>query len=269
MTQVLLTAMRDGKLRATATAAAITAVLTAGLAGCAAGTGQSVPAVEDEARQFMETYAAEFRAGDFESVIGRYHRDGAYVVGYGNKEFFPFDSIALRYPQGLPAPALFELGDLSFEVLSNDAVVVAGTFRLKFLPEDPEEVTSYTGLLVRQDGELRIRLEDESSHNPRSFSCAPDVELCERPLDHGVARYTGEYLSGTQRIRVFEQDGHLMIEPRALPPMRMLYDDVDDFRLARNPSYRIRFGGDGPTATSIAVFQGVLRSAGRRVAEHP
>lgn len=40
--------------------------------------------------------------------------------------------------------------------------------------------------------------------------------------------------------------------------MRMLYDGNDEFRLAGNPSYIIRFEGSAPKASSITVFQGVL-----------
>jgi hypothetical protein len=157
----------------------------------------------------MERYAADFLAHDVEAVIARYHSQGAHHVGHGAKTLVPFDAIGRMYRQGGPGPVAFELGNLSFEVLSNDAVVVIGTFRAQWIPDVPEVVASFTGLLVREDGELRIRLEDESFDSLRSFSCAADIEFCESPLDRAsVARYLGEYQAGPQRIHVFEQDGH-------------------------------------------------------------
>jgi hypothetical protein len=47
--------------------------------------------------------------------------------------------------------------------------------------------------------------------------------------------------------------------------MRILYDGDGEFRAAVNPSVRIRFGGDGPKATSITVFRGTVIDSGRRV----
>lgn len=240
---------------------------TAGIVGCSAGSSQSAPSdVEAEARQFMADYVTDFRAGDVEAVIARYHRDGAWRVGQGVASFVPFDSIAAGYRQGGGPPAAFVMGDLAYEVLSDDAVLVVGTFRAQWQPGMPEAITSYTGLLVRQDGQLRLRLEDESSHNPRSVTCAADVEFCEEPLDPGAAaRFIGEYDAGSHRIRVFRQDDQMMIEPRPLPPMRILYDGNNEFRLAASPAFIIRFDGNGPRATSITVLQGAIVDVGTRV----
>lgn len=238
------------------------------LSGCAAAPEPRTAAeVEAEARAFMESYAADFIAHDVEPVIARYHRDGAYHLGHGNKRLVPYDTIAQMYREGPPqGPASFELGDLSFEVLGEDAVVVVGTFRAQWQPETPVQVASYTGLLVRQDGELRIRLEHESFDDARSASCAPGVEDCEAPLDPAeTTRYLGEYRGRSQRIRVFQQDGHTMFEPEPLPAMRILYDGNGEFRVAANPSVRVRFSGDGPKATSVTIFRGVMLDTGRRV----
>ena len=59
-------------------------------------------------------------------------------------------------------PATFSWEDLSFEPAGPDAVVVVG----RFLWESTR--FSYSALLVRQDGVLRIRMEDESQAPSRS-----------------------------------------------------------------------------------------------------
>lgn len=117
---------------------------------------------EAEARAFMESYARDLRTGAREAIVARYDRRGAYLVGNGRKELLSVDSLRATYTgAGWQPPAVFEWRDLSYEVLSDDAVMVVGRFEWtdaqgKMLP------ISYTGLLLRQDGEWRIRLEDES-----------------------------------------------------------------------------------------------------------
>jgi len=59
-------------------------------------------------------------------------------------------------------PASFEWRDLTFEPIGPDAVVVAGQFVWGPVAGAPPMTLSYTSLLRRQEGALRIRLEDES-----------------------------------------------------------------------------------------------------------
>jgi hypothetical protein len=128
--------------------------------------------VVEEARTFMEGYARDIRAGDRAAIAARYDRTGAYRLGNGHKEFQPYDSIVALYQRpGWSPPAAFEWHDLSFEGIGPDAVVIAG----RFLWSEPAVTTpvrvSYTALLRRQDGVLRIRLEDESA-DPRTLPAA-------------------------------------------------------------------------------------------------
>ncbi|HEV2818429.1 MAG TPA: hypothetical protein VGW40_14550 [Allosphingosinicella sp.] len=58
-------------------------------------------------------------------------------------------------------PARFEWRDLSYEPAGANAVVVAGLF-LGATAGGAARTYSYTAPLVRRDGALRIRLEDES-----------------------------------------------------------------------------------------------------------
>lgn len=166
-------------------------VIVTCLVGMAAGAacdrapepaGEQVSAVSEtpantglvqEARAFMDSYAGDLLAGNREAIAARYHRNGAYFLGNGRKEFMPYASIAALYSgDSWSPPVSFEWRDLSFEPLGSEAVVVAGSFRWGAGSGMTPMVLSYTGLLRRQEGELRIRLEDESV-DPRSLPAVP------------------------------------------------------------------------------------------------
>ena len=120
-------------------------------------------AAQVEAQAFMEAYAADLRAGDRAAIAARYDRSGAWRLGHGEKSFEQWPAIRDFYagPHWQP-PASFEWRDLSFEPAGPDAMVIAGLFRWGAAGGGEPRTYSYTALLVRQDGELRIRLEDES-----------------------------------------------------------------------------------------------------------
>lgn len=132
--------------------------------------------VIEEARAFMESYARDLLTGDRAAIAARYDRTGAYRMGNGQKEFDPYEAIVAIYqgPAWSP-PAAFEWRDLSFEVLGPDAVVVAGRFHWSLPGVATPILMSYTGLFRRQDGVLRIRLEDESA-DPSTLPMAPVSE---------------------------------------------------------------------------------------------
>jgi hypothetical protein len=120
-------------------------------------------AIADEARVFMDTYARDLLAGDRAAIGARYDRTGAYRLGNGSKEFMPYDSVVAQYRGARwTPPAAFEWRDLSFEPVGSDAVLVAGLAAWTSRSESTPIILSYTALLERQDGSLRIRLEDES-----------------------------------------------------------------------------------------------------------
>lgn len=136
------------------------AALAAETASCA-----SVPRptanVEAEARTFMEGYARELRAGERDAIAARYDGRGAYMAGGGRKMLASTDSIRAIYRgAGWNAPAAFEWRDLSYEVVTPDAVLVTGRFDWT-LASGQTLPASYTALLVRRDGRLRIRAEHE------------------------------------------------------------------------------------------------------------
>jgi hypothetical protein len=130
------------------------------VAACAT-TPPGAPTLQAEARQFMEGYARDLRAGDRDAIAARYDARGAYMVGRGMKALASSDSIRGIYRRaGWTAPARFEWRDPSYEAVGPDAILVTGRFDWttssgQTLP------ASYTALLVRRDGALRIRAEHE------------------------------------------------------------------------------------------------------------
>ena len=122
-----------------------------------------------EAQAFMSGYAKALAAGDREGIAGRYNRAGAYFLGNGLKTRAEFLAILARYAgPGWTPPAAFEWRDLSFVPAGAEAVVVAGRFAWTVTAADAPIEFSYTALLKRQDGVLRIALEDES-RDPRTI----------------------------------------------------------------------------------------------------
>jgi hypothetical protein len=115
-----------------------------------------------EAQAFMDSYGADLRTGNRQAIAELYDRRGAYFLINGNKEFLSFQEIVNLYagPKWTP-PTSFEWQDLSYEAIGRDAVGIAGKF-IASRPNRGPRTVSYTGLLLRQDGVLRIRLEDES-----------------------------------------------------------------------------------------------------------
>ena len=117
-----------------------------------------------EAQAFMASYARDLIAGDRAAIAARYDRNGSWVVGNGRKMFSTAAATEAYYAgPGWQPPGGFEWRDLSYEVAGPDSVVVVGTFVWKPKDGSPERIVSYTGLLIRRDGGLRIRVEDESA----------------------------------------------------------------------------------------------------------
>ena len=124
--------------------------------------------IDVDAREFMAEYADDLRHGRRQAIVDRYDRRGAYRVGEGEKNFESWDLIRAAYMAQWTPPVRFAWRDLSYEVVSDDSVIVVGLFDWG-LADGRKLTFSYTGLLVRIDGELRIRLEDESM-NPKMLA---------------------------------------------------------------------------------------------------
>jgi hypothetical protein len=117
--------------------------------------------IEDEARDFMAGYADDLRAGRRQAIVNRYDKRGAFRVGEGEKLLESLEMIRAAYLTQWTPPKFFEWRNLSFEPLSSDAVLVIGLFDWG-TGNGRSASFSYTALLNRQDGSLKIRLEDES-----------------------------------------------------------------------------------------------------------
>jgi hypothetical protein len=124
--------------------------------------------IDDDAREFMAAYGDDIRHGRRQAIVDRYDRSGAYRVGEGEKNLESWELIRASYMTQWTPPVRFSWRDLSYEVVSSDSVIVIGLFDWG-LADGRKLTFSYTGLLVRIDGELRIRLEDESM-NPKMLA---------------------------------------------------------------------------------------------------
>lgn len=158
----------------TLTGIALAASLVVSLgAGCAPAPGSPSPegasSLVREAEAFMASYANDLRTGARQSIVDRYDPRGVYFVGNGRKELTPLDSVRATYLGRWRPPATFEWQDLSYEPAGPDAVVVVGRF-VWGVSAERRFTYSYTGLLLRRDGRLRIRVEDESSAPERPAS---------------------------------------------------------------------------------------------------
>jgi hypothetical protein len=161
--------------------AAAVVIAVASLTACGGSQGAPVRQTDSaaaagitaEARTFMDAYARDLLAGDRAAIGARYDPAGAYLLGNGQKDFSPYDSIVARYSDSRWSPPhAFEWRDLSFEPVGSDAVFIAGLAAWTSAPGSAPIILSYTAVLERRDGSLRIRLEDESV-DPRSMPAAP------------------------------------------------------------------------------------------------
>jgi hypothetical protein len=145
------------------------------LAAAQSGGGQAAPArtaqaaeapIIREARAFMENYARVLRAGDRAGIAALHDRRGAYLQGFAGDEYRTHAEIAARYRDQWEPPRAFAWQNLRFEPLGRDAVAVMGRF--VWTPNQGDPVTaSYTSVLFRERGQLRLRVEHESLVTPR------------------------------------------------------------------------------------------------------
>ena len=140
----------------------LAAVVALGVASAAcASLPGSAGDIEAEARDFMAGYARDLLEGNRAAIADRYDRRGAYMAGGGRQRLAPPDSIRAQYlSASWSAPAGFEWRDLSYEIVGPGAVLVSGRFEWR-TPAGRTLPASYTALLVRRDGRLRIRAEHE------------------------------------------------------------------------------------------------------------
>ena len=123
---------------------------------------QVEPAIVAEARAFMSAYADELRTGDRAALGARYHGEGVCFVANGVPDCQSKAAVVSVYATEWRAPAAFEWSDLNYVQTGPDAVTVIGRFLWTRPGQTAPKTFSYHGLLLREDGRLSIRIEDEN-----------------------------------------------------------------------------------------------------------
>ena len=135
--------------------------------------GASAPAIVREAQSFMAAYASDLSRRDAAAVAARYHSAGTIFLGNGNKQIMTKQEVTDGYLKGWRGPARFAWRNLDYEPVGMDAVVVTGLFEWTSAGAAAPEVQSYVGLLRRENGTLKIRIEDESRPIPKPTPAKP------------------------------------------------------------------------------------------------
>ncbi len=142
---------------------AVILIITAGVLTNAA---QDISATERSVLAFYDSYAEDLRQERREAIANRYDRRGAYLMGNGSKRLQTFEQIKDLYLTKWSGPKSFAWKDLSVEVISKNVVAVLGKF--EWVTTSGQSMNfSYTGVLIKQKGEWRIRIEDESMAPPK------------------------------------------------------------------------------------------------------
>ncbi|WP_426341070.1 hypothetical protein ACN9MZ_04510 [Pseudoduganella sp. S-14] len=113
----------------------------------------------DLAHFFMDTYAEDLTAGDRKALANRYSRRGTIFIGGEWKEEIGFDKLSNEYAKSWKPPVTFRWQGLAFEKLGDQSVMVTGGVARSDQAGRETTSHSYAVLLIKEDGELRIRME--------------------------------------------------------------------------------------------------------------
>ena len=116
---------------------------------------------EQEIESFFEKYAEHLRQSQRGAIASLYDTSGCYMLGSGHKEFVSFQDNKDYYLTKWNAPKSFDWKDISIEVISPTAAVVTAIFIWERSTGE-KRTSSYTGFLINQSGQWRIRVEDKS-----------------------------------------------------------------------------------------------------------
>ena len=119
-----------------------------------------VAATEREIREVLNSYAEDSVAARREAIANRYDPRGYFVLGNGRKRLDSFEDSKKRYLNTWTSPQSYEWKDISIEVLSPNAAVVAALFDVQ--RAGVKQTYSYTALFVKREGKWVIRVRDES-----------------------------------------------------------------------------------------------------------
>jgi len=117
----------------------------------------------DLAHFFMNTFADDVVSGERKALANRYSRRGTIFIGGEWKEEISFDRLSSEYATNWKPPATFRWQGLALEKLGEQAILVTGGIARSDKPGAETTSQSYAVLLVKEDGELRIRMESGAS----------------------------------------------------------------------------------------------------------
>ena len=196
---------------------ALCLVLTVAVMGQQTPTGSGssgVSQIEKELRQFYEAYAADLRGHRAEAIANRYDPRGYFAMGNGSKRFVEFEDNKKRYMTQWTGPKSFEWRDLSFEVLSPSSATVVGVFDWTNA-SGAKDTLSYTGVLTKQSGQWRIRVEDESSNSAGySVNVLSGDPATPGPFKYSVSARAGSSIGAHRHpndVRITIKSGRMFI----------------------------------------------------------
>jgi hypothetical protein len=141
--------------------AALLALLVAAVSASAQST-KADTAVVTELKAFYEAYGEDLIQKRTESIANRYDPRGTYFLGNGSKAFATFEQTKRSYMTRWTGPKSFAWKDLEYEVITPTAANVVGRFEWARENEPQPKLCSYSALLLKNSGQWRIRIEDES-----------------------------------------------------------------------------------------------------------
>lgn len=122
-------------------------------------------------------------------------------------------------------------------------------------------------VLTNSDGGDPAAIEDALA---RTIFGLPFEVVADLPLtDEAMRRYVGRYvlISGSEElpIRVYVEEGHLMVQAEGQSPNRLRYQGDDVFVPGSSGAVRVVFHGDGRQADRVVLYQGGAEYRGERV----
>ena len=118
--------------------------------------------IRREVNEFLSSYTKDLVGHKKSELVDRFDPRGYYKLGNGIKRLYSFEDVREWLTNRWAGPESLSFRDVSIEVLSPSAALVAAI--MEWGNENgSKEIYSYTGLLIKHEGKWRIRLEDESA----------------------------------------------------------------------------------------------------------
>src|SRR5207249_5560808 len=128
-------------------------------------------------RAVLDSIAADLVANNRASLVARYDKRGAILLGNWGLKAYPFDSLPTQvYGAGWSPPVRFAWRNVTIEALSARSAVVYAQF-IWHSAERDSSVNSYTGVFLHDGKRWRVRSEHESpdADFAKRFLCPKDT----------------------------------------------------------------------------------------------